>query len=326
MRLGFGADDKVKIERTVVKRNEGSAGLIVTTSKTDERAFKTTVRNGHDFPIRIAIEDQLPVSENEEIQVEMLPSTTPPTATNLRDKRGVLEWAFEAKAGEVSDIDFAWRVRWPKDKGVVLMTAGPGSWACAGHDVVEPNVGRRRVGRRGAGHAPAALPSLPTSSLISASAPEGRLNRPANREKPPMPYEHILVDDPRAACPAHHAQPPGKAQCAEQSPAGGSVRGAGAGRSRSGCLDLDLRGAGPCFSAGYDLSADNRVDQPYHSAAGPGQWSRHVVEGWFGIWDLAKPVVAQVHGIASPAELNWRPPAISSTSPTTPRSAIRRCG
>ena len=124
VRLGFGADDKVKIERTVVKRNEGSAGLIVTTSKTDERSFKTTVRNGHDFPIKIAIEDQLPVSENEEIQVEMLPSTTPPTATNLRDKRGVLEWAFEAKPGEVKDIAFAWRVRWPKDKGVVMTPGG----------------------------------------------------------------------------------------------------------------------------------------------------------------------------------------------------------
>jgi uncharacterized protein (TIGR02231 family) len=124
VRLGFGADDKVKIERAVLKRNEGSAGLIVTTSKTDERAFKTTVRNGHDFPIRIAIEDQLPVSENEEIQVEMLPSTTAPTTTNLRDKRGVLEWAFEAKAGEVRDINFAWRIRWPKDKGVVMVPAG----------------------------------------------------------------------------------------------------------------------------------------------------------------------------------------------------------
>jgi uncharacterized protein (TIGR02231 family) len=124
VRLGFGADDKVKIERTVLKRNEGSAGLIVTTSKTDERAFKTTVRNGHDFPLRIAIEDQLPVSENEEIVVEMLPSTTPPTTTNLRDKRGVLEWAFEAKPGEVKDIAFAWRVRWPKDKGVVMTPGG----------------------------------------------------------------------------------------------------------------------------------------------------------------------------------------------------------
>jgi uncharacterized protein (TIGR02231 family) len=124
VRLGFGADDKVKIERSVIKRNEGSAGLIVTTSKTDERSFKTVVRNGHDFPIRIAIEDQLPVSENEDIQVEMLPSTTLPTATNVRDRRGVLEWAFEAKPGEVKDIAFAWRVRWPKDKGVVMIPAG----------------------------------------------------------------------------------------------------------------------------------------------------------------------------------------------------------
>jgi uncharacterized protein (TIGR02231 family) len=124
VRLGFGADDKVRIERTVLKRNEGSAGLIVTTSKTDERAFKTTVRNGHDFALRVAIEDQLPVSENEEIQVEMLSSTTPPTTTGLRDKRGVLEWAFDARAGEVKDINFAWRIRWPKDKGVVMAPGG----------------------------------------------------------------------------------------------------------------------------------------------------------------------------------------------------------
>jgi uncharacterized protein (TIGR02231 family) len=124
VRLGFGADDKVKIERTVVKRNEGSAGLIMTTSKTDERAFKTSVRNAHDFPIKVAITDQLPVSENEDIQVEMLPQTTPPTATNPHDKRGVLEWAFDAKPGEVKDIAFAWRVRWPKDKAVVMMPSG----------------------------------------------------------------------------------------------------------------------------------------------------------------------------------------------------------
>ena len=38
VRLGFGADDKIKIERTVVKRNEGSAGLIVTTVE-DRRAL-----------------------------------------------------------------------------------------------------------------------------------------------------------------------------------------------------------------------------------------------------------------------------------------------
>jgi len=124
VRLGFGADDKVKIERAVIKRNEGSAGLLVTTSKTDERTFKTTVRNGHDFPIKVAIEDQLPVSESEDIVVEMLPATTPPTASNIRDKRGVLEWSFDAKPGEVRDINFVWRIRWPKDKGMVIVPAG----------------------------------------------------------------------------------------------------------------------------------------------------------------------------------------------------------
>ncbi|MBR1091130.1 mucoidy inhibitor MuiA family protein [Bradyrhizobium manausense] len=124
VRLGFGADDKVRIERAVLKRNEGSAGLLVTTSKTDERAFKTTVRNGHDFPIHVAIEDQLPVSEVEDIVVEMLPATTPPTAKDIRDKRGVLEWSFDAKPGEVRDINFAWRIRWPKDKTMVIVPSG----------------------------------------------------------------------------------------------------------------------------------------------------------------------------------------------------------
>ena len=57
-----------------------------------------------------------------------------------------------------------------------------------------------------------------------------------------------------------------------------------------------VRGAGPAFCSGYDLSANNREGQPYHTADGLGQWSRHVVEGWFRIWDLAKPVIAQVHG------------------------------
>ena len=58
-----------------------------------------------------------------------------------------------------------------------------------------------------------------------------------------------------------------------------------------------LRGAGPCFSAGYDLSRDGaRQALPYQTAGGSGQWARHVVEGCFRIWDLAKPVIAQVHG------------------------------
>jgi enoyl-CoA hydratase len=57
-----------------------------------------------------------------------------------------------------------------------------------------------------------------------------------------------------------------------------------------------IRGAGSCFSAGYDLQSDSSQGQPFYTPGGLGNWPRHVVEGFFHIWDLAKPVIAQVHG------------------------------
>lgn len=58
-----------------------------------------------------------------------------------------------------------------------------------------------------------------------------------------------------------------------------------------------VRGAGTCFSAGYELGGGNAgLEMPYYTPGGDGQWPRHVTEGWMSIWDLAKPVIAQVHG------------------------------
>ena len=118
VRLGFGVDDKIKVTRTVLRKNESSSGLISTT-KNDEREFKMTVRNGHDAPIRVTVEDQLPVSEIEDVKVETLPSTTPPTERDTRNRRGVLAWSFTAAAGEVKEITLGWRVRWPDGKQIV---------------------------------------------------------------------------------------------------------------------------------------------------------------------------------------------------------------
>ena len=58
-----------------------------------------------------------------------------------------------------------------------------------------------------------------------------------------------------------------------------------------------VRGAGPSFSAGYDLGGGNEgVAYPYFTAEGEGHYPRHVGEGWMSIWALRKPVIAQVHG------------------------------
>ena len=53
-----------------------------------------------------------------------------------------------------------------------------------------------------------------------------------------------------------------------------------------------LRGAGSCFSAGYDLSRESgRHVQglPFQTAGGAGEWARHVVEGCFRIGTSQNP-------------------------------------
>ena len=69
-----------------------------------------------------------------------------------------------------------------------------------------------------------------------------------------------------------------------------------------------LRGAGRSFSAGYDLTparsahddsfVDRRSKLPDTGSTHPGatQWARHVVMTNWIIWDLAKPVIAQIQG------------------------------
>ena len=81
-----------------------------------------------------------------------------------------------------------------------------------------------------------------------------------------------------------------------------ALRGAVLGQLRANDAARDvrvtiIRGAGPSFSAGYDLGGGNvGLEPPYYTAGGEGHWPRHVTEGWMSIWDLAKPVIAQVHG------------------------------
>lgn len=57
-----------------------------------------------------------------------------------------------------------------------------------------------------------------------------------------------------------------------------------------------VRGAGSCFSAGYDLAQDPNDPLPWPITRADGGWARHVLHGWFEMMDLATPVIAQVHG------------------------------
>jgi enoyl-CoA hydratase len=108
--------------------------------------------------------------------------------------------------------------------------------------------------------------------------------------------EHLLVDQPLPGVSRLTLNRPEKRNALNNRLRGEILRTLEANDRDPAVRVTIIRGAGLAFSAGYDLSANNREQQPYHTADGLGQWARHVVDGWFRIWDLAKPVIAQVHG------------------------------
>ena len=110
-------------------------------------------------------------------------------------------------------------------------------------------------------------------------------------------YEVLLVDEPAEGVRRLTLNRPEKRNALNHRLRGELLHALEAGDADPAVKVMIVRGAGKCFSAGYDLGGGNvGQDYPFHTAGGDSQWPRHVVESWMRIWDLAKPVLAQVHG------------------------------
>ena len=120
--LGFGGDDKVKVDRAPVNRKENEPTWYNQT-KIETREFLTTVKNLHAFPVKVQVVDRMPVSENTAIAVDLAPTTTPPTDKQIGDKRGVMGWTLDLKPGEAKDVRLAYRMKWPADHEVTIVDA-----------------------------------------------------------------------------------------------------------------------------------------------------------------------------------------------------------
>jgi enoyl-CoA hydratase len=112
-----------------------------------------------------------------------------------------------------------------------------------------------------------------------------------------MPYSVILVDDPAPGVRRITLNRPEKRNALFHTLRGEILAALREADQDDSVRVSIVRGAGKCFSAGYDLGGGNEgLELPFFTADGDGQWPRHVTEGWMSIWDLAKPVIAQVHG------------------------------
>lgn len=113
--LGFGIDDSVRVRHALVTDTRGQSGLI-SSSKTDTRNFRITVKNQHARAIDLTVFDQIPASQNQDIKVERTGTT--PTKENIDDKRGVLKWESKLEPDEEKIIEFGYRVSWPAAKAI----------------------------------------------------------------------------------------------------------------------------------------------------------------------------------------------------------------
>ncbi len=116
-KLGFGADDLIKVKRSEVKRKKGEEGII-STSNVEERAWDIVVKNLHDAAIPVTVLDQLPFSANENVTITPMAQMTPPTEKDLNKRRGVMAWRFDLAPKAESTIKFGYKVTWPQNMQV----------------------------------------------------------------------------------------------------------------------------------------------------------------------------------------------------------------
>jgi enoyl-CoA hydratase/carnithine racemase len=112
-----------------------------------------------------------------------------------------------------------------------------------------------------------------------------------------MAYQFILTDDPAPQVRRITLNRPEKRNALNHGLRGEIIAALQKADADPAVRVMVIRGAGSCFSAGYDLGGGNEgQDFPWFTAEGEGHWPRHVTQGWMSIWELSKPVIAQVHG------------------------------
>lgn len=110
--FSLGRDNNVVIERTPVKDLQSKSFLGL--NKKQEYAYDITIRNTKKSPINITVEDQIPVSKNEKLEIELTDSG----GAIFNKETGKLIWKLQLNPGETVKKRFKYSVKYPSGKVV----------------------------------------------------------------------------------------------------------------------------------------------------------------------------------------------------------------
>jgi uncharacterized protein (TIGR02231 family) len=112
--ISLGTDNSILIKRE--KRKDFTSKKIIGANRTDTYSFLITIRNNKNNPIKITVNDQLPVSSNSSISVTPLELT----GGKLNEQTGEIKWDLDINPQENKQIVLTYSVKYPKDKTVIL--------------------------------------------------------------------------------------------------------------------------------------------------------------------------------------------------------------
>jgi uncharacterized protein (TIGR02231 family) len=114
--VGFGAIETLTVKREMPKRAGGETGVFTSANQQSESAVITVENTGdQSWPVRVL--DQVPYSEQDDLEIEVSASPEP-TETDVEGQRGILAWEFDLAAGGKETIALEQTLTWPE--GLVL--------------------------------------------------------------------------------------------------------------------------------------------------------------------------------------------------------------
>jgi uncharacterized protein (TIGR02231 family) len=112
--LSLGTDNSILIKRE--KRKDFTSKKVIGTNRTETYSYLLTIRNNKTNPVKITLNDQIPVSSNSGITVDAIELS----GGRHNEQTGEIKWDLEIKPQETKQIVFTYSVKYPKDKTVVL--------------------------------------------------------------------------------------------------------------------------------------------------------------------------------------------------------------
>jgi uncharacterized protein (TIGR02231 family) len=110
--LSLGRDNKVLVTRTKMK--EFTDKQLIGTKRKETYRYQIVVKNNRKAPINIEIQDQVPVSENQEIEVNI--DETSKADYNILS--GICKWNFKIEPDKSENVSIQYTVKYPKNKTV----------------------------------------------------------------------------------------------------------------------------------------------------------------------------------------------------------------